>query len=283
MDFGTSSCTSANPERNDNPLSSSNPHDMMLVAQLQTRLAVVETELRHAEKERQETQVGTQMLLRLLASNNLAPSMAHKTEVDVSAAQSSIALQKQFHLVVKECERLRKKCRRLRVRNKIERTLGIIKFKQRLSVLGAVRTESFITDETSGSRDTLTTMNDDTAEEEPAFHYDEHDEPHDSVLDDNGYEYQTDLGAMLDDVDTSAPWYIAVQKDVEAKTDLTQHRHDYKASMRGTQDQACLNDPAESVSGQAKTLEDAQSDMQSCQPLATHQGKRWSRPIIKHV
>jgi len=281
MDFNTSAHTSTTPERNDNQSPSSNPVEMMLVAQLQTRLAVMETELQHAQKARQETQAGTQVLLRLLGGNTMSPSTTHHTEHDASTAQSSTALHKQFQLVVKECERLRKKCRRLRVRNKIERTMDFMKFKQRLSALGALRTESSNTDEMTGSGITLITPNDDIMQEEPTFQYDE---PHDSVLDEGECDGEMGLEEMLDDVDTSAPWRESFDGDVlqKGQLDPIQHRHHKIPSVRATPDAACLDDPVISANGHVKTLEDAQQEMQATQAPAAHQGKGHEF-IARHV
>ena len=279
MDSSTPSNTSAAHDVTQAWSLSSNPLEMMLVARLQTRLAVVETELRHAEKERQETLLGTQVLLRLLGSNTASPGTIHNTEANVPFAQSSSALHKQFQLVVKECKRLRKKCRRLRVRNKIERTMETMKFKRRLSALGAVSTESSNTNETTGTGNTLTSPNDDIMQEEPSFHYDE---PHDSVLDEDDFGHEFQRGEMLDDADTSAPWYIAARKDVEAKIAPTQHGHDSEPSMHLKLNQACLIDPVSPVNDHFKTLKDAQSDMQLCQSLVAYQGKKYE-PVTKHV
>jgi len=154
-----------------------------------------------------------------------------------------------------------------------------MKFKQRLSALGAVSTESSHTDETTGSRNTLTTLKDDIMQEEPSFHYDE---PHDSVIDADDFGHEFQRGEMLDDADTSAPWYIPVRKDVEAKIAPTQHGHDSEPSMHLKLDQACLIDPVSPVNDDFKTLKDAQSDMQLCQSSVSYRGKK-HEPVIKHV
>jgi len=154
-----------------------------------------------------------------------------------------------------------------------------MKFKRRLSALGAVSTESSNTNETTGTGNTLTSPNDDIMQEEPSFHYDE---PHDSVLDEDDFGHEFQRGEMLDDADTSAPWYIAVRKDVEAKIASTQHGHDSEPSMHLKLNQACLIDPVSPVNDHFKTLKDAQSDMQLCQSSVAYQGKKYE-PVTKHV
>jgi len=281
MDFSTSSSIAAAQEGMHGGLQSNNPLEMMLVAQLQTRLAVVETELRHAERERQETQNATKVLLRLLGSSTVSPSTVHDTQAGVSITQSASTLQTQFHLVVKECDRLRRKCRRLRLRNKMQETVELSRLKRRLSALSNGKTETSLDDDTGGSRSTLITPNDDTVQEEPAAHYEE---PHDSVLDEDEFGHKFACGEMLDDVDTSAPWRLPFSIDVsqEKTVDRTQHRHDDVLSRRTTADAAGLNDLVNPASGHVKTLKDAQEETQFSQPPATHEGKGCGL-IIKHV
>jgi len=281
MDFGTSSGIAAAHEGTHGGLPSSSSLEMMLVAQLQTRLAVVETELRHAEKERQETQNATQVLLRLLGSSTASPSTVHDTQAEVSVAQSASALQKQFHLVVKECDRLRRKCRRLRLRNKIEETVELSRLKRRLSALSDGKIKTSLDDDTGDSRSTLTTPNDDTIQEEPAIHYHE---PHDSVLDEGEFDHDFGRGEMLDDVDTSAPWRIPFSTDVsqERIVDQTQHRHEDVLPVGATADSVRLDDPVNPANDHVKTLEDAQEETQWSLPPATLPSKCLGL-MAKHV
>jgi len=84
--------------------------EYMLMARLETRAAVLETELRHAKEEKQNAHLANQALLQLL--------VLHSSNVSVAQAKlpdpTLIAERKQHQNLKQECRRLRMQCSRLR-------------------------------------------------------------------------------------------------------------------------------------------------------------------------
>jgi len=88
----------------------SNGLEAMLMARLQTRAAVLEMELRYAEKEKQNAHLANQALLQLLVrqSNNVNVAQAKRLP------SNSVAERKRLQELKQECRRLRMQCSRLR-------------------------------------------------------------------------------------------------------------------------------------------------------------------------
>lgn len=80
------------------------------MARLETRVAVLETELRHAEKEKQNAHLANQALLQLLVRQSNNANIAHPQ----CPPSTSIAERKHIQELKQECRRLRMQCSRLR-------------------------------------------------------------------------------------------------------------------------------------------------------------------------